>query len=175
MPMTDARQIAVVRSYDDLHEGLRARFAELGMTRLEIDRRAKLTGGHAAKLLAPYPIKALGRQTLGKVLAAGNVELWIVVRADAPQISDSGVKQVSTHRLPKPLKHRLGDMPEARTIKAQLAHKIAVKNGRKGGRVSGAARKRKLTDSQRRRIGRNAAKARWAKVHAANSMERTDA
>jgi hypothetical protein len=63
------RQLATVRDYAQLHTALRLRADELKTTREAIDDLAGLQNGYAAKLLAPVPIKSLGRESLGPMLA----------------------------------------------------------------------------------------------------------
>lgn len=73
---------AVIRSYADLVDTLRARADELGATRLQIDDAAGLHEGYASKLLTKTTIRALGRVSLGPMLQALGIAL---VAIDDPQ------------------------------------------------------------------------------------------
>ena len=77
------KPIARVANFDDLHRVLRARCAELELTRIATDEQAKLSPGYAAKLLAPVPIKRFGLSSLGAMLSLLKLELIVVERQDA--------------------------------------------------------------------------------------------
>ncbi len=71
--MTDSRSprvLAVATDYASLLDIFRARAAELGITRTEIDEIGGLASGHAGKLLAPRPTKGLGMRSLCLMLGA---------------------------------------------------------------------------------------------------------
>lgn len=81
--MTDApesRQIAVVRTWQELHAALRARSDELGWKRTALDELAGAasTPGYFAKLLAPIPIRNLGPQSFGAVITTLGLMLIVV-------------------------------------------------------------------------------------------------
>src|SRR5258708_31565042 len=54
------RQLAVIRSYEDVLRTLRARRDELDVPHEIIDEIAGLAAGHTSKLLCPSPMKLLG-------------------------------------------------------------------------------------------------------------------
>lgn len=72
------RQLAVVRSYAELHAAIRARVEELDVSRLCLDDAAGFTGGYASKLLAPRPTKLMGKMSLGIMLGALGLALVVV-------------------------------------------------------------------------------------------------
>jgi hypothetical protein len=80
--MTD-QPLAEIRDYNSLHQALRIRAAQLEISRLDLDRLAYLTPGHASKLLSPRPTKWLGNQTLNFVLPALGVKLILVEDPEA--------------------------------------------------------------------------------------------
>jgi hypothetical protein len=53
--------LAEVRSWSDLHDALRRRAESLDVSRATLDEVSGLCGGYSAKLLAPVPIRRLGR------------------------------------------------------------------------------------------------------------------
>jgi hypothetical protein len=59
---------AEVRESNDFNAALRARAQQLNVSRATIDSVAHLQEGYAAKLLAPHPMKHLGRVTFGPTL-----------------------------------------------------------------------------------------------------------
>ncbi len=78
MTDTPSRVLAEAADYVSLLDAFRARAAELGITRLEIDEIGGLTSGRASKLLAPIPIKGFGRTSLGPLLGALALKLVVV-------------------------------------------------------------------------------------------------
>jgi hypothetical protein len=77
------RTLGVVKSYDDLHQLLRARAEELNVSRSTLDDAAGFTPGHASKLLSPTPIKKLGAVTMGLMLQVLGLQLIAVEDAEA--------------------------------------------------------------------------------------------
>jgi hypothetical protein len=69
--------IATVRSYDELRRAVADYCDRIGMTRMELDRRAGITEGHAGKLLARKAVKKFGPMSLGLVLAATGLVLIV--------------------------------------------------------------------------------------------------
>jgi hypothetical protein len=73
------RRIAVVSDLAGLHKAIREWVAELGVSRETIDHVGGLPDRHAAKLLAPTPLKHFGHVSLGLMLGATGLDLWVVV------------------------------------------------------------------------------------------------
>jgi hypothetical protein len=154
--MTAPRTIATVsalQGYEGLHQAMRARAEELSISREQIDELASLTRGHAGKLLAPYPIKAIGRTTLGPMLYALKLKLIVVpddeiVWAEAPleRVNCYAKNAVAT----KPLHKGMANNPEIRSIRRKVLSETMQKNGRKGGLKSGRVRRRKSLIELRR-------------------------
>src|SRR5689334_18640838 len=78
--MSEARQIAIVRSYDELIAAMSNRAIELQITRKQLAEIAGIADGLATNALAPGASKSLGRTTLGPVLGA--LGLQLVVQED---------------------------------------------------------------------------------------------
>jgi hypothetical protein len=154
MIATDPRQLAVVRSYDDLHRALRLRKEALEITMNCLDEAAGFTAGHASKLLAPKPLKNMGPLTLGLMLQALGVQLIMVEDAEAlerirPKLTKS--------RLP-PAMRSVSRTRGRHSKKPNLISKRFMRKiGRKGGEAYANA-----PFKTRSRVGMAGAKARWA-------------
>jgi hypothetical protein len=140
------RPLTVIRSYDDLHRGLRARSDELGMTRADLDVEAGIADGHAGKLLGPRQVKRFGNVTLGRVMAALKVVLVMV--EDAGAIAAPADCNDASHSMPA----TTGQGTRWRFPK-----------GPEFARVMAARRVSKQTPEQRSAAARKAAEARWRK------------
>jgi hypothetical protein len=141
--MTATRTIATVtaeQGYDGLQRGLRARADELQLSRTQIEELAGLTGGHASKLLAPYPIKAIGRTTLGPMLYALKLKLLIVPDDSIEWREEPDKKNLAQARDTKPLGMGIANIPEVRAIRRQVLQSTLSKFGKKGGRKSAQLR-----------------------------------
>jgi hypothetical protein len=69
----------LIRNIDtDLIEAIRARRDELGITHETIDAIAGLPSGYCSKLLAPEPMKRLGKISIPAMLGALGVALVLV-------------------------------------------------------------------------------------------------
>jgi hypothetical protein len=156
--MTDQpRQLAIVHDYDGLHAALRARIDELQIVvgqhkrgQKTFDERTGLPDGYASKLLAPVPMKGLGKISLGPMLTALGLKLVVVEDLDA-------VRQI-TSKLPRKL-HANGSIPTERGPYRRRYPKL----GSGWGRVMRARGLLLIPAHKRRQIARAAAKARWSK------------
>jgi hypothetical protein len=81
--MTDRRELAVVRDYNELRIALRARAEQLNISRSEIDRISGVSSGYAGTVLSNAPRKRIGPVNLGPLLAALGLELVVV---EAPEL-----------------------------------------------------------------------------------------
>jgi hypothetical protein len=57
-----------------------------------------------------------------------------------------------------------GGVKSTKTVELTIVQKVMREMGAKGGKIGGKRRLETMTDEQRRRSARKAAKARWAKV-----------
>lgn len=161
-----SRQIAVVLAeitaesgYEGLHQAFRAQAERLNLSRDQIDELATLTRGHASKLLAPYPIRAIGRTTLGPMLYALKAKLLFVPDETIEWSEEPNDRDASQARAGKPLDRGSANLPEMRSISRKVITEAMRKNGRKGGLKSAKARAR-LSHEQRSRIAKRAARTR---------------
>lgn len=150
------RRLATVRDYDQLHRAVRERVDELGVSRETIDRVSGLPDGYASKLLAPVPIKGLGRQSLGPMLQALGLVLVVEVIEEQPRISESPLKQPYKRHQRAARTRGLANMPERRAIERKLLRELMRKIQRKAARLGGIARAKKMTPAARRRSARKA-------------------
>jgi hypothetical protein len=141
---TKPRQIAVIRSYDDLHRGLRDRSSELGMTRADLDAKAGLADGHAGKLLGQRQVKRFGNLTLGLVMGALKVALVMVEDSDI---------------VAPPAEHT--DASHSMRATPGSGSRWRFPKGPDFARSMGARRVHKQTPEQRSAAARKAAQARW--------------
>jgi hypothetical protein len=101
---TNRRARPLIRNYADLHAAVRARTAELGMTRHDLDARAGLADGHAGKLLGRRQVKRFGNTTLPLVLGALGVALVMVEDSDAippTEPIDASARMLAERRVKK--------------------------------------------------------------------------
>jgi hypothetical protein len=177
--MTDApRQIAVVTAitgYDGLNGAFRARAEELNITRDDVDVLGGLTRGHGSKILAAYPQKAIGRTTLGPILHALKLKLIVVPDDNVIWKDEPRGRRINRPVMLANGTHGIANMQESRALTAQVITKLLRKHALKAASLGGKARAAKLKPSQRRRIARAAAKARWHKpkiVEITNAYEK---
>jgi hypothetical protein len=76
--MLPERQLARVTDYKQLMDALRARVRELDVTLETIDAVAGFHSNYSGKLLAPTPIRTLGRLSLGALLQSLGLALIVV-------------------------------------------------------------------------------------------------
>lgn len=150
--MTDATPLAVVRRYEDLCAGFRARIDQLNATFADIDELAGMADRHTSKLLSPSQIRRFGLKSLNKMMKHLKVELWMMpIPGELPRITPrsrpAAVLAVNVGRG----KHLL--------MSKRFLRKIAGRGG--------DMRAHNLTPRRRRTIARKAARARWAKSRAA--------
>lgn len=151
--MSDCKQqppLAVVRSYDELHSALRARAEALNVSRQTLDEVSGLQSGYCAKLLAPVPIKGIGRITLAPLLGALGLKLVVVVDEEMmAQISRRMVKREATN---------------AAILAGKTQARPSVWKGNSAwGKMMQARSMLLMTEEQRKRRAKRAIKTRWAK------------
>ena len=135
----------LLRGYDDLRGAL-ADYCELvGISRMELDARAGLADGNAAKALARRTRKRLAWKTLRRVLGALGLALQLV-RDPAAEPLDLDASNSTSIASGRRAKHW-------RNVK-----------GPAWGRRMGFARALALSAEQRSAIARKAAQARWSRT-----------
>jgi hypothetical protein len=143
---TKPRQLAVIRSYDDLHRGLRHRSDELRMTRADLDARAGLADGHAGKLMGKGQTKRFGNVSLGLVMGALKV---VLVMVEDDDIAVPAVEHIDAS-------HTMRATPRS-------GSRWRFPKGPDFARIMAARRALKQTPEQRSAAARKAAQARWHK------------
>jgi hypothetical protein len=147
----------VVRDYKELVAALRARADELQITRETLDHVAGLQSGYAAKLLAPVPIRRIGR-ALGPILSAMGLALVVVEDVEVLKRIDS----------------QLTKRNRSRDTNANMP---TLKKSKKGtfwtgcsewGRMMAARRVLMASPTELTNRARNAARSRWARHRARN-------
>lgn len=150
--MSDCRPLAVVRSYDDLHAALRARADALNVSRQTLDHISGLQSGYCSKLLAPVPIKAIGRASLAPLLGALGLKILIVV-------DDEMMAQISAR-----LVERRAANESMLTSEIQRDYGEWRRRGNSAwGKMMRARSVLLSTEADRKKRARKAAKARWHK------------
>lgn len=148
---------AVATDYDALHLALRDRAEELQTTREQIDAVSGLQSGYSGKLLAPVPIKSLGKVSLGPMLQTLGLAL-IVVRDDAAfaKIKDRLGKRERPSRPPNAGSKRPTWLFTKKTAREMGKNRFALmtdaerkRHQRKAGKASAAARRRKRRERER--------------------------
>ncbi|MET4018148.1 hypothetical protein [Bradyrhizobium sp. S3.2.12] len=86
-PSVPAAVPRIITTRDDLLDLLRRRRDELGLTHETIDHLTGWASGYASKVLSPEPIKNLGEQSLGLVLAALGLGIARIEFIEDPEIA----------------------------------------------------------------------------------------
>jgi hypothetical protein len=162
--MTDARTIGIVTAltgYDGLNGAFRARAEQLNITRDDIDVLGSLTRGHASKILAAYPQKAIGRTTLGPILHALKLKLIVVPDEDVIWADEPRGRRIKRGAMLGSATHGIANMQERRTITNKILRELITKHAKRAGRKGGRARAKSLTAKQRSKSAKHAARLRW--------------
>lgn len=154
-----APPLAVIRDYNSLHEALRARANSLQVTRLGMDEVAGLPNGYCGKLLSPE-VRTIGRCSLGPLLTT--LGCMLVLTEDAEALSRFAA------RVEKRRAHANGGMLTKRT-----PHFTGFRGDSSWGKSMRNLGLLSIGPRRRKRIARNAAKARWAKHRANTGRPRT--
>ena len=157
------RQLAIIKTYDELISAFRARADELQITRETIDAVSGLQCGYSGKLLGNAPIRQLGKVSLGPMLQTLGLALVVVEDLAALQ--------------------RIEKQPAQRARKKQdTSHTILPRKKRKKWRfpkgrefsdLMNSRRTLRLDPAKRRRIARKAIRARWRKHREARRAVRS--
>jgi hypothetical protein len=145
------RELANVTSYNDLHVAMRARAAELKISRAEIDRLAGLASGHAGKLLAPRPLKRLGDDLVGFVIPA--LAMKLVLIEDLQSLAQIRARS------------RIRDERAVRSAAVEFT--ISRRFLRRIGKKGGANSRKYMTRARASALSRKANMIRWRDVKAA--------
>src|SRR5262249_28865504 len=149
------KPLATIRSadgYAGLLAALRARAQALGASREELSEIAGLPARYANKLLALIPMKRFGATSLGPMLGALGAMLVLV--EDEEMIARLG-KRIAP-RAVKPAD--TGDAIPAKKVRRKRHH---LKGASDWGRMMRARQLLGQTYRERRRLAKNAIRARW--------------
>jgi hypothetical protein len=149
--MTDRPILAVLASPADAHRAYRARAEAMNLSRLMIDELATLTTGHAAKLLAPQPLKRLGMQTFFALAAGLGCR---IVLEECPIAMARITPRITLRQIKVPILTAKSGRGKY-LISKRFLRKIAPRGGR--------ARAAKMTPKERSEHGTRMIKARWSK------------
>jgi hypothetical protein len=150
-----ARRLGIAKSYDDLHKILRERADELQVPREGLAEAAKLSDRYVAKLLAPIPIRHLGPNSLGPLLAALGLKLIVVEDVE------------TLERIAKRITRRQLKVNNAGCAKQAQARRKSqrfrpFRDSPDFARMARAQQLLRQSREQRSKIARQAAKARWS-------------
>lgn len=145
-----------VHDYEGLQLALRERAEELNVSRLTLDEATGLPSGYSGKLLCMPPVKSLGPISLGLMLQALGLKLFVAEDYDA--LAKISRRLVPKKRSTQPPSIGGGD----RLLEAKISNHMADL-----GRRGACARNKSMTVEQRREAARLAVTARWAKRRSA--------
>lgn len=163
--MSEARQIAVVRSNDDLLALGRAQAGALGLTYDMLDRYTAFTDGFWSKILAACAYSTSGKRGAKRNLSPESFDAMLValcfdlVAVESPEKVKrlKGWMERNSEKRVGPATMRTADTHKGIVIKLSLRHM------RKLSKLAAAVRLRKIPRWKRSMLARKAARARWAK------------
>jgi hypothetical protein len=144
------RVVGEARTYDELIKLFRMRCDELGVAMERLDDVSGLPSRYISKLLAPVPVKGVGRVSLGPL--CGTLALKLIVAIDQEQYE----------RIKARLKP--GASPASRRKHRHPNSRKQLRGNSEWGRIMRARATVLLSPQQRRHIAKQAARARWAKT-----------
>lgn len=149
--MTEPRRLAVVRSYTEMVEALRARCDELQIPHAVVDAIAGLQDGYTSKVLSPKPFngKGLGPVSWGILEVLG---LRVMLVEDW-----AGLQRMIRRPDWRERRHA-----RSASITASIAPTMGWITAENAGYLA-KRRAEKLAPNRRAKIARKAAKARWSK------------
>lgn len=151
--MTDQpRCLAVVEDYDGLHTAIRAWVDEQQVTREAIDAVSGLQSGYSGKLLAPVPSKTFGRISLGLMLGALGLDLWVMVNTQKLAAVQGRLS-----------KRKRVVVPGSKPLSTEASNNLSPEYFRKMGALGGQYRSAMMTKIRRRQIASSGGSARWRK------------
>lgn len=154
----EARTIAVARHYAELVAACRKRVAELDITHAELDHLAGLQDGYASKLLCEPPMKRMGPLTMFLVFEALGMQV-------AFQDDSAALDRIKTRLVRRMFPRRMPGRSVHDPMIIVLQPDLLAKARRRGGENS----RKYMGRRQAKRIAKQAARIRWAKVRAADT------
>jgi len=154
--MDGVRVIAECCDYESLVRAFRARIAELNVRCEDIDHIAGLALRYTAKLIAPIPVRSVGKASLGPLLTVLGCRLQLVVAGEVPPRITAQRRAAGRAMLAEGKRHSRHVLPFRDPEVARRARAIQL--------LQQGPRKRKL-------IARLGGKARWAKARSGNGAD----
>lgn len=157
---------APIRSMPELVAALRARRDELNISHETIDSIAGLQAGYTSKLLAPVPIKHLGRMSFEAILGALGIALVAVPDPVAiAKVGKHWQKRKRPQRLTASITASIdNEVPAKLEVTPELQRKLVDFDHMKRIAKMGAKRRNKIMGKRaRQRAAAHAARMRWAK------------
>lgn len=147
----------IARTYAEFIDAIAARVAELNVSYEDIDEAAGFTTRYTGKLLSHGAMRSFGPMSFDTLMQVlGTAVVLVPDPTRAPVVT--GSREVKG-QLPGPVQHKRRIAREVLVLFKNHMGKI----GRKGAKISAANRMLNRTAAMRRRIAKQAAKARWSK------------
>lgn len=148
--MSEPRQLGTATDYHSFMVLLRARAAELKVSRDVLDEVSGLGARYVSKLLGPRPVRRVGMKTLGPLLGALGVRL--VVEEDPEAMARFCKRNGFGKR-------------DARLVRSASVHiELSQREMKKRQRNGGLNSRKNMTPRRARQLARNAAHVRWERV-----------
>lgn len=148
--------IAECRDYESLVRGFRSRIAALNVRCEDIDHIAGLPLRYCAKLIAPIPVRSIGKTSLPLLLRVLGLKLILAVDGEVPPRITAQRRSAGRAMLAEGKRHSRHVLPFRDPEVARRARAIQL--------LQQGPRKRKL-------IARLGGKARWAKARSGNGAD----
>lgn len=165
----EPRQLAVVKEYDELMAALRARSDEIEMSRDGLDVIAGLPRGYVSKLLAPVPLKGIGRTSLGPLLQSLGLALIVVEDLSTFAKIEARLQRRVNKKQKKETYATAGMRPHKR-----YKRRAVWRGNSEWGHLMNSRAQLKMSPEQIRRQRKRAAQARWSRVNRLRLQAKTE-
>jgi hypothetical protein len=151
--------LARIENYVQLVDALRERAAALNVSLTALDTLSGLHDGYSAHLLTPHvqsSMRTLGKTSLGCVLGALGTELLLIENPAAMIKLSDRLARLGRRNLAQVRNGKPSGMPQKQWLRSSYFRAL----GKRGGK----ARIGMLTKSERTRLGKAGARARWRRA-----------
>jgi hypothetical protein len=151
--------LARIENYVDLVHALRARAAALNLSLEALDTLSGLADHYTSKVLTPHPqlsMRTLGKLSLGCVLGALGTELLLIENPAAMVRLSDRLARLGCRNLAQVRNGKPSGMPQKQWLRSNYFRAL----GQRGGK----ARIGMLTKTERAKLGRAGARARWRRA-----------
>jgi hypothetical protein len=104
--LPQAKQLAIVHTYNELVAVLRSRAEELHISGDTLESAAGLPARYSSKLLCPTPVKNLGPSSLGALLNTLRLELVVRAKCTADEAFEAIRPDIRKRREDSQVRHR---------------------------------------------------------------------